>query len=71
MYDVQDARSFEERRAEVIEIVSSAADFAGADRGLQSIFRIMCASDESEFDAALDVMTASLAESTTRYLQSV
>jgi hypothetical protein len=72
MYDGQDTRTFEERRAEVIEIVSSAADFAGADRGLRSIFETMCgASDEGEFDVAFDVMTASLAENTSRYLQSV
>jgi hypothetical protein len=72
MYDGQDTRTFEERRAEVIEIVSSAADFAGADRGLRAIFQTMCAtSDETEFDAAFDTMTASLAENTSRYLQSV
>jgi len=71
MYDGQDTRSFEERRAEVIDIVSSAADFAGADHGLQAIFQIMCAaSDEPAFDAALNAMTTSLAESTSRYLQS-
>jgi hypothetical protein len=72
MYDGQDTRTFEERRAEVIEIVSSAADFGGADRGLRAIFQTMCAaSDETEFDVAFDTMTASLAENTSRYLQSV
>jgi hypothetical protein len=72
MYDGQDTRTFQERRAEVIEIVSSAADFAGADRGLRAIFQTMCAaSDETEFEAAFDVVTASLAENTSRYLQSV
>ena len=72
MYDGQDTRTFEERRAEVIEIVRSAADFAGADRGLRAIFQTMCAaSDETEFDVAFDAMTASLAENTSRYLQSV
>jgi hypothetical protein len=72
MYDGQDTRTFEERRAEVIEIVSSAADFAGVDRGLRAIFQTMCAaSDETEFDAAFDAMSASLAESTSRYLQTV
>lgn len=72
MYDGQDTRTFEERRAQVIEIVSSAADFAGTDRGLRAIFQIMCtASDETEFDIAFDEMSASLAENTSRYLQSV
>ena len=72
MYDGQDIRTFEERRAEVIEIVSSAADFAGADRGLRAIFQTMCAAaDENEFDAAFDTMTTSLAENTSRYLQAV
>ena len=71
MYDGQDTRTFEERRAEVIEIVISAADFAGADRGLRAIFETMCAaSDETEFEMAFDAMTASLAENTSRYLQS-
>ena len=72
MYDGQDTRTFEERRAEVIEIVRSAADFAGADRGLRAIFQTMCTvSDEAEFDIAFDEMSASLAENTSRYLQSV
>jgi hypothetical protein len=72
MYDGQDTRTFEERRAEVIEIVSSAADFAGADRGLRAIFQTMCAaSDETEFEAAFNAVTASLAENTSRYLHSV
>jgi hypothetical protein len=71
MYDRQDTRTFEQRRAEVIEIVRSAADFAGADRGLRAIFETMCAaSDETEFDIAFDEMSASLAENTSRYLQS-
>ena len=72
MYDGQDTRTFDERRAEVIEIVRSAADFSGADRGLTAIFQTMCtASDETEFDIAFDEMSASLAENTSRYLQSV
>ena len=72
MYDSQDTRTFEERRAEVVEIVRSAADFAGADRGLRAIFQTMCtASDETEFDIAFDEMSACLAENTARYLQSV
>ena len=72
MFEGQDTRTFEERRAEVIEIVSSAADFAGADSGLRAIFQSMCAaSNETEFDMAFDAMEAALSESTSRYLQSV
>jgi hypothetical protein len=71
MYDGQDTRTFEERRAEVVEIVRSAADFAGADYGLQALFLTMSeADDENEFNQAFDTLVASLSESTTRYLQS-
>lgn len=67
-YDVQ---TFEERRAEVIEIVKSAADFAGADYGLRSIFQRMCASEtEPEFDEAYDMLAQSLNETTLRSLQT-
>jgi hypothetical protein len=71
MYDGQDTRSFEERRAEVIEIVSSAADFAGADYGLRDIFLVMSrADDEKDFNDAFEVLVASLSENTVRYLQT-
>jgi hypothetical protein len=71
MYDVQDTRSFEERRAEVVEIVRSAADFAGADYGLRDIFLAMSrAEDEKEFDDAFVTLAASLSENTARFLQS-
>ena len=71
MFAEQEARTFEEQRAEVVAIVSSAADFAGADYGLRAMFQHMCAAhDEREFDEALDKLVASLSESTTRYLQS-
>ena len=71
MFAEQDARTFEERRAEVVAIVSSAADFAGADYGLRAMFQHMCAAhDEREFDETFDKLVASLSESTTRYLQS-
>ena len=71
MFAEQDARTFEEQRAEVVAIVSSAADFAGADYGLRAMFQHMCAADdEREFDEAFDKLVASLSENTTRYLQS-
>ena len=72
MFAEQDTRTFEERRAEVVAIVSSAADFAGADYGLRAMFQQMCAAhDEKEFEEAFDSLAASLSENTTRYLQSV
>ena len=71
MYDKDDTRSFEERRAEVVMIVRSAADFAGADHGLRSMFLAMSeACDEKAFDETFDTMMASLSENTVRYLQS-
>ncbi len=71
MFADQEAQTFEERRAEVVAIVSSAADFAGADYGLRAIFQTMCAADdEREFDRAYDTLVASLNESTLRALQS-
>jgi hypothetical protein len=71
MFAEQNARTFEEQRAEVVAIVSSAADFAGADYGLRALFQQMCASsDEKDFDEAYDKLVLSLSENTTRYLQS-
>jgi hypothetical protein len=71
MFADQEAQTFEERRAEVVAIVRSAADFAGADYGLRAIFQTMCAADdEKEFDQAYDTLVASLNESTRRALQS-
>ena len=71
MYDGQDTRTFEDRRAEVTAIVRSAADFAGADHGLRAIFDRMCASEtEPEFDEAYDTFAASLSEATMRSLQT-
>ena len=71
MYGEGDARSFEERRAEVVAIVRAAADFAGADYGLRDIFLMMSeADDEATFDQAFDTMAASLTQNTARYLQS-
>jgi hypothetical protein len=72
MFSEQDTRTFEERRAEVVAIVRSAADFSGAEYGLRAMFQHMCdAHDENEFDAAFDALAASLSENATRYLQSV
>jgi len=71
MFAEQDARTFEEQRAEVVAIVRSAADFAGADYGLRALFQQMCASsDEKDFEEAYDRLVLSLSENTTRYLQS-
>jgi hypothetical protein len=71
MYDDRDTATFEDRRAEVIAIVRSAADFAGADYGLRAIFDRMCASEtELEFDEAYDTLAASLSEATLRSLQT-
>ena len=72
MYGDDDPRTFEERRAEVVAIVRSASDFAGADRGLQALFLTMSeAENENVFDAAFDTLVSSLSENTARYLQTV
>ncbi len=72
MFADQEAQTFEERRAEVVAIVRSASDFAGADRGLHGLFLAMCGADnEKDFDLAYDKLARSLSENTTRYLQSV
>jgi hypothetical protein len=71
MFADQEAQTFEDRRAEVISVVSAAADFAGADYGLRAIFQRMCASEtEPEFDEAYDRLAASLSEVTLRSLQT-
>ena len=72
MYADQDAQTFEERRSEVVAIVKSAADFAGADYGLRSLFQSMCdAENENEFDKAYDQLATSLSENTQHYLHTV
>lgn len=71
MYSEQETRTFEERRAEVVSIVRSAADFEGTDAGLRAIFLTMSqAETELEFDQAFNSLVASLSENTARYLQS-
>ncbi len=72
MYGDEDPQTFEERRAEVVAIVRSAADFGSADYGLRSIFLAMSeANNEKDFDEAFETLVTSLSESTVRYLQSV
>jgi hypothetical protein len=71
MFADQEAETFEERRAEVVAIVRSAADFAGADYGLRSLFHAMCdAENENDFDQAYDKLASSLSENTRRYLHT-
>ncbi len=71
MFADQEAQTFEERRAEVVAIVRSAADFAGADYGLRSLFRVICEADnENDFDEAYDKLASSLSENTLHYLQT-
>lgn len=72
MFGDDDRRTFEERRSEVVAIVRSAADFAGADRGLQAIFLVMSeADDEKTFNDAYERLATSLSENTARFLQTV
>jgi hypothetical protein len=71
MFADQEARTFEERRAEVIAIVSSAADFSGADYELRDLFRAVCEADnETDFDAAYDRLASSLSKSTLQVLHT-
>ena len=71
MFAEQDVQSFEERRAEVVAIVSSAADFAGADHEQRSLFLAMCEADnEKDFDEAYDKLASSLSQNTRQYLHT-
>jgi hypothetical protein len=71
MFADQNAGTFEEQVAEVVAIVSKAADFAGADHGLRAMFQAMCAAhDEREFNEAYERLVISLSENTQRYLQT-
>jgi hypothetical protein len=71
MFADQDTLTFEERRAELVAIIRSAADFAGADYGLRSIFEQMCATeDEKEFEKAFKSFVTSMSESTAQFLQN-
>jgi hypothetical protein len=72
MYSDQDPRTFEERRAEVVALVRSASDFAGADHGLRAIFVAMSkADDENDFNQCFESLVEALSENTTLYLQTV
>jgi hypothetical protein len=65
MFVDQEAETFEQRRDEVVAIISAATDFAGADYGLRSFFETMCrATDESEFDEVFDLLVTSISETT-------
>lgn len=71
MFADQDVQTFEERRAEVVAIVSSAADFAGADHELRSLFLALCEADnEKDLDEAYDKLASSLSENTRQYLHN-
>lgn len=71
MFSDQGALTFEERRAELVAILRSATDFAGADYGLRSIFERLCTTeDEKEFEETFKSLVASMSESTARFLQS-
>ena len=71
MHDDPDTPAFEERRAEVLEIVRSAAHFAGAEQSIRAISRPCVLRQMRLNRIAFDEMSASLAENTSRYLQSV
>jgi len=61
MYVDQDTQTFEQRRDEVVAIVSSATDLAGVDRGLSDIVaRLGIAADESEFDQAFGQLVVAI-----------
>jgi hypothetical protein len=70
MYGDEEPLTFEERRAEVVALVRSAADFAGTDYGLRSLFVAMIrADDEKDFNQAFETLVEGLSENATRYLQ--
>ena len=69
MFVDQDAETFEQRRDEVVDIVSSALDLAGADRGLAAIMqRLTVATDESDFDEAFDAIVSGVRGTTPQLL---
>ena len=72
MFADHEELTFEERRAEVVAIVRSATDVAGADQGLRSIFLTMCtAGDEPAFNEAFDELINRINETTSQYLQTI
>ena len=69
MFIDQDAETFEQRRDEVVDIVSSALDLAGADRGLAAIMqRLTVATDENDFDEAFDAIVSGVRGTTPQLL---
>jgi hypothetical protein len=57
MFSEDDARSFEERRDEVLSLVIEATDLSGQERYLRrSVHRCRRASTEQEFDQAYDAL---------------
>jgi hypothetical protein len=71
MYVGQDVQTFEERRNEVVAIVSSAVDLAGVDRELTDILqRLTQAADESEFDLAFDEIASSIRGTTPDFIDA-
>ncbi len=69
MFVDQDAQTFEQRRDEVVAIVSSALDLAGVDRGLAVIMqRLTIAGDENEFDEAFDSIVSGIRGTTPQLL---
>jgi hypothetical protein len=71
MFTDQAALTFEQRRTEVVAIIRSATDFAGADYGLRSIFERLCTTDnEKEFEETFKNFVTSMSENTARFLQS-
>jgi hypothetical protein len=64
MFAGQEDRTFEQRRDEVVALLSSATDLRGADRGLRSLVdRLGVAHDEREFDVAYDELVSSIGQS--------
>jgi hypothetical protein len=61
MFGDQDVRSFQERRDEVVAIVSSATNLDSADKDLRPLVEQMrVAVSETEFDSAFDLLVSSI-----------
>jgi hypothetical protein len=71
MFVDQDVETFEQRRDEVLALISSATDLAGPDQDLRSIVeRIGSATDESEFDAAFDKLVSTICETAPLHIRA-
>lgn len=63
MYAEAQPSTFEERRDEVVAIVKSATDLAGADLSLRSLVDEMShAMDEQQFDTAFDTLVKAIGD---------